>query len=154
MSVFGTDHGIIIPGLDKTTTPPASKGTDEPGIRRNEGIEIRAMGRVIVCNACATATYGDCSTSGCGNCANTKVVEDMLWGAEGDGSTVSEMERKRGTIYCGVTVRAVRARTREGAIGFRSRIIWKIIQVTQMLAKRLFGKISPERDFCRIGEVR
>lgn len=106
-----------------------------------------------MCDACAATTGGDCSTSSCGNCADTEVVENMLWGAEGNGSTVSEMKGKRGTVYCGIAVRAVGARTREGAIEFRSRVICKIIQMTQMLAERLFGKISPERDFGRIGEV-
>lgn len=52
----------------------------------------------------ATATSGDCSTAGCGNCANSEAVEDMFWGTEGYGSTVSEMKRESGTIYGGVAV--------------------------------------------------
>lgn len=103
LSVLGTGHCIIIPRLDQTTTPPATKSTDEPRIRRNEAIEIRAIG-VIMCTARATATGGDRSPSGCGNCADTKGVEDMFWGTEGDGSTIGEMEGKGGTIYCRVAV--------------------------------------------------
>ena len=57
------------------------------------------MGRVVVCTGCATGTGGDCSALGCGNCANTKAVEDVLWSTERDGSTVSKMERESGTIY-------------------------------------------------------
>lgn len=74
----------------------------------------------------------------------------MFGGTEGHGSTVSEMEGERGTIYGGVAVRAVGART---AVEFGSRIVCKIVQVAQVLAERLFSKVGPERDLCRIGEV-
>lgn len=62
------------------------------------------MGSVIMWVGWATATSGDCSTAGCGNCANSEAVEDMFWGTEGYGSTVSEMKRESGTIYGGVAV--------------------------------------------------
>ena len=48
LGIFRTDHGIVIPGLDKTTVPPASKGADKPRIRSHEAIEVGTMGSVIV----------------------------------------------------------------------------------------------------------
>jgi len=72
----------------------------------------------------------------------------MFWGTEGYGSTVSEMEGERGTIYGGVGGVGARA-----AVEFGSRIVCKIVQMAQVLAERLFSEVGPERDLCRVGEV-
>ena len=147
LRVLRMRYGLNPPGLNRTSSPPFTKSTNEPRFRDHETVAFRRP------------TFASRASSGENGCDrhNPEAVENMLRRAQGDGSSISEPEWWRRLVRGGPFLIG-RPRTREREMYARVLriaviVLIVIVETTEVLAKRLLGEICAKRCFGRVSQI-